>query len=170
MRNKRWYTDIKGLPWYEINKCWTIRNKKTLKTRKPHLWIRWYNTVGIRVNGKMRTLYVHRLVAETFIPNPLNLPEVNHIDWDKTNNRASNLERVTSSQNALHWRRTWLRTYDNRDKRKAVVWYNKDGTIAYEFESQAEAWRVLWLSRWSIGNVCRWIWKTYWWYIRKFKS
>ena len=46
----------------------------------------------IKVNGVGRSYFVHRLVAETFIPNPDNLPQINHKDEDKTNNRVDNLE------------------------------------------------------------------------------
>lgn len=46
--------------------------------------------------------YIHRLVAESFLSNPLNLPEVNHKDGDKTNNHVSNLEWVSSSDNKRH--------------------------------------------------------------------
>lgn len=62
-------------------------------TIKPHYDSRGcYQIVGLNKNGKHHTRLVHRLVAETFIPNQDNLPEVNHIDEDKTNNAVSNLE------------------------------------------------------------------------------
>ena len=55
-----------------------------------------------RVNLKRKSYLVHRLVAETFIPNPNNFPQVNHIDKDKTNNNVTNLEWCDSQQNNEH--------------------------------------------------------------------
>ena len=52
--------------------------------------------------GKVKTITVHRLVAQAFIPNPDSKPEVNHIDGDKKNNNMSNLEWCTSSENVQH--------------------------------------------------------------------
>jgi HNH endonuclease len=72
------------------------------KELKPHISKVGYVYIGITVNGKRYTRLLHRLVARTFIPNPLNLPEVNHKDGDKTNNRVHNLEWVSSSENQLH--------------------------------------------------------------------
>ncbi len=61
-----------------------------------------YEIVDLSKNGKIKTLYVHRLVAIAFIKNEYNKPEVNHIDGNKNNNNLSNLEWVTSSENIKH--------------------------------------------------------------------
>lgn len=60
---------------------------------------RGYLTVSV---GLRHPRYVHRLVAETFIPNPNNYPEVNHLDGNKKNNHVSNLEWCTRKRNKLH--------------------------------------------------------------------
>ncbi len=67
-----------------------------------------YAIVSIYENGKQKHLYVHRLVAKAFLPNPNNKPQVNHIDGNPKNNNASNLEWVTGSENMIHAYRTCL--------------------------------------------------------------
>jgi predicted XRE-type DNA-binding protein len=61
-----------------------------------------YRMVSISGNGSKRLRSVHRLVAESFIENPLNKPEVNHIDGNKLNNNVENLEWCTSAENQAH--------------------------------------------------------------------
>ena len=58
-----------------------------------------YLFAHIRINGKRRSYLVHRLVASAFLPNPQNLPQVNHKDENKTNNRVDNLEWCTHLYN-----------------------------------------------------------------------
>lgn len=53
-------------------------------------------------DNKRKAVKIHRLVGEHFIPNPQGKPQINHIDGDRTNNRADNLEWVTGSENMLH--------------------------------------------------------------------
>lgn len=65
-------------------------------------WARDYKKVNMNQNGKRVTKKIHRLVAESFIPNPLNKPQVNHIDGNKENNQVKNLEWVTASENISH--------------------------------------------------------------------
>lgn len=61
-----------------------------------------YTNIQLTKNNKPLTKRVHRLVAEAFVPNPNNKPVVNHIDGNKRNNLASNLEWMTYSENTLH--------------------------------------------------------------------
>jgi hypothetical protein len=61
-----------------------------------------YMFVGLSDGKKRTTFSVHRLVALLFIDNPHNYPEVNHIDFDKTNNKIENLEWVSHSDNSKH--------------------------------------------------------------------
>ena len=82
----------------------SINNNVQIQYPQVHLW----------KDGKDHTFYVHRLVAKAFIDNPLNLPEVNHIDGNRANNKVSNLEWVTSSENSYHASKTGLRIYTNR--------------------------------------------------------
>jgi len=71
--------------------------------------------------------YIHRLVASAFISNPDNLPEVNHINGDKTDNLVENLEWVTRSENHLHATRTGLR---GRGEKASGAKLNRDQAIA----------------------------------------
>jgi hypothetical protein len=73
------------------------------RVMKVHVDNKGYNRVSLHIDGIGRqTKLVHRLVAEQFLPNPLNLPQVNHIDGNKSNNAVSNLEWCTGQDNVTH--------------------------------------------------------------------
>lgn len=78
------------------------RNSKKTAFLRPAKDNKGYLRVGLQVNGKLITMKVHRLVAIAFIPNPENKPMVNHIDFNKENNRVENLEWVTAKENTQH--------------------------------------------------------------------
>ena len=95
--NEEWET-LRRYPMYQVSKFGRVGNIKTERVLKLCVNSSGYKKVVL--NGKNE--YVHRLVAETFIPNPHNLPEVNHKDGNKWNNCADNLEWVSKSENAKH--------------------------------------------------------------------
>lgn len=69
------------------------------KILKPRLQNSGYLTVNLSKDGKGLNKTVHRLVAEAFIPNPEELPEIDHIDGDKTNNMVENLQWISHVEN-----------------------------------------------------------------------
>ena len=71
-----------------------------------------YLCVNLSIDGKQTLKYIHRLVAEAFIPNPDNRPQVNHMDGNKQNNHVSNLEWATAKENMRHATETGLRDYE----------------------------------------------------------
>lgn len=79
-----------------------------------------YKQIQKFIDGKRRTLMVHRLVAMAFIPNPENKPEVNHIDGNKANNHYVNLEWTTKSENIKHGYDTGLLENVRKSKAKPV--------------------------------------------------
>lgn len=84
--------DIQGYENYQITddgRVWSKITNKWLKAT-DNGW--GYLKVNLYKNGKMKCCRVHRLVANAFLPNPENLPQINHKDEDKTNNNVSNLE------------------------------------------------------------------------------
>lgn len=83
-----------------------VGKEKILKQRTTK---KGYKKVGLCKNKKQKQHRIHRLVAITFLPNNLNLPEVNHIDGDKANNNLSNLEWCSPSHNMKHSFKTGLR-------------------------------------------------------------
>ena len=145
-----------------------------------------YKFVYIGKNGIISRYYVHRLVAEVFIPNPKNYPIINHKDENPRNNNADNLEWCTQKYNANyggHIRR--VREFMLSDKnpnrgrprpesfkekvRKPVIQFNKDGSFVKEWDSARTAGNTLGIQPQSITAVCRGRYHSYKNYIWKYK-
>lgn len=86
---------------YEVSNTGRVRRIGSKSDRIPND-SKGYLAVGLYANGKGSTKRIHRLVAEAFIPNPDNKPEINHKDGNRYNNSSSNLEWVTKRENCRH--------------------------------------------------------------------
>jgi hypothetical protein len=92
---------LDGLPVLLVSNLGNVYNKATERRCKFYN-CKGYRITSIRFKGKRKCVKAHRLVAMAFIPNPDNLPEVNHKNGIKSDNRVENLEWCTRSQNAKH--------------------------------------------------------------------
>ena len=109
----RWrnITDYEGI--YIVSDNGEVARIRTGKYRllKPRASKKGYLKVNLSRNGKMKTVYVHRLVAQHFIDNPNGYDEINHLDENKTNNRASNLEWCSRKHNVNYGSRTSIQKH-----------------------------------------------------------
>lgn len=123
------------------------RSTGEIKLMKQHKNNCGYLYVGLYVNGKQENFYVGRLVATAFIPNPDNLPEVNHINENKEDNRIENLEWCDRDYNCNHGTRNEKVA---KAKCKKVVCI-ETGEI---FESTNDVERKLGLAHDGISRCC----------------
>lgn len=115
-----------------------------------------YNRVTLYKGGKRHTYMVHRLVARAFCPNPENKPQVNHIDGNRFNNRAENLEWCTQAENNKHAWNTGLQPHDAMVKatRKSVLQIADNGEVVKVWDSMSDAARSLGLQVSNISHCC----------------
>ena len=115
---------------------------KPVKRQHGYLGVMLYGKGGHATRG-FKTFSVHRLVAEAFIPNPNGLPEVNHIDEDKTNNKAENLEWISHINNTNFGTAQLRRSQKMRNnmRSKPIGQYTKDGKLVAVYPSLAEVHR-----------------------------
>lgn len=127
----------------------------SMKLNKPIC--QWVDNVGYKQvklfkDGKKCYKRVHRLVAEAFLPNELNLPQVNHIDGDKLNNNISNLEWCDNKENTQHG-------YDNKlyhSKRRSIkinVYNKNNGEYICTYKSIRETADKLHINRKTLSRI-----------------
>ena len=157
---------IENYPNYTISDRGEIVNTNTNKELKGYIRKDGYVIISLSKGGKKYKCYLHRLVAETFIPNPDNLPQVNHKDEDKTNNCVSNLEWITPKDNC---------NYGTRNERqglghsKPIEQYDLEGNFIKEWDSAAQVERDLGFNHQNISKCCLGQQKTAYNYKWKFK-
>ena len=146
------FKKIKEFPQYEIDTKGRIRNSKG-KILNGYTNNKGYQMIHLRAKDKNKLYSIHRLVAETFIPNPLHLPEVNHIDENKLNNNINSLEWCTHTYNII------LGTGNKRrSKTKINSTYNVKSVQCIEtgmiYASVREAERQTGIDNSQISAVC----------------
>ena len=162
---KEVWKDIQGYEGkYQVSNLGNVKSLNYNNTCKEHLLnqtlCRGYMCIHLSKNCIHKWFLVHRLVATAFINNTDNLPEVNHIDEDKTNNCVSNLEWCDRKYNNNYGTRISrsLKTLKLRNREtaeRAVLQFTKDGKFVNEYKSISEAERSTGIYQSSIVSCCK---------------
>lgn len=176
MENEIW-KDIEGYEGlYQVSNLGRVKRVRSGRIRTQKIAKNGYCQVNLSKNNQVNFYLVHRLVANAFIPNPNNLPQVNHKDENKTNNHIENLEWCTQSYNNLWGTGTerqnysrhkndpqglsWKKALKTRDKNnnvnssKRVCQYSLVGNLITVFNSISETSRKLGINVADISNCC----------------
>jgi hypothetical protein len=125
---------------------------KTGNERRGYLGIQLFKS------KKFKNVYIHRLVAEAFIPNPERKETINHINGNKLDNRVENLEWVSNGENVKHAFRTGLNGTEHMRNHKgsvAVAQYDKSMVLIRTYPSMMEAERQTHIASRSIALCCK---------------
>lgn len=145
------YGRVRSLERISINYGQVIHSKILAATDNGH----GYKYVCLCKNGEIKKSYIHRLVATTFIPNPLNLPVINHKDELKSNNSIDNLEWCSYEYNNKYGTarfRSYKTRRDNGNTR-GIDMYNKDGVLVKHYECALDLEKDG-ISRRAVYGVC----------------
>ena len=142
---------------YEVSNLGRVKSlprkdsKGGIKSQRETIW--GYLLCQLWKDGKGKNHSVHRLVAEAFIPNPEVKQTVNHIDCNKHNNRADNLEWATQSENVRH--SVKLGHYESSGARsKPIIQRERNGYFENRFKSMQEAARITGVPAANIWKCC----------------
>lgn len=150
------FKDIKNYKGiYQISNFGRVKSLKRNIILKPSTNKKGYLQV-VLYNNASKTVRIHRLVAEAFIPNPNNLPQVNHKDGNKINNFFNNLEWVNNSENQKH--AFSLKLQDNRGNKnprvRKINQYDLNGNLIKTWNSIYDITNELHINRSCIWRCC----------------
>lgn len=153
---KEEWKDIKGFEgWYQVSNEGKVFSVKSNILLNPYIVNNGYCIVTLCKDKRKYRRSVHRLVAQSFMPNPENKPEINHKDGDKTNNCVKNLEWVTREENEKH---AWANGLKRLVGCKKVL----DKDTGFVYPSVGEAARQTGKFAISISRSCRCAKKSRW--------
>ena len=178
LQNEIWkpISGFEGL--YEISNYGRVKSLGNgIYNSKKKILIPWKENCGyLRIllskNGTHKHYSVHRLVATTFLPNPENLPQVNHRDEDKQNNHVDNLEWCSSKYNINYGTaidRRVKKQINHKKLSKPVLQYDLKGNFIAEYPSLSEVQRKFGFLQGNISSCCLGKLKSAYGYIWKFK-
>ena len=130
MIGDKFMKDIKGYEGlYGITSCGKVWSYKRKKFLTPVVNNKGYLYVTLWKDGEKKMYRLHRLVAEAYLPNPSNLPDVDHIDNDKTHNYVNNLQWITHRDNV------------RKSCNKPILQFSLDGEFIREWPSTIDVGR-----------------------------
>jgi hypothetical protein len=150
---------------YKISDTGLVKSygkNKHEKILKPNLNHKGYEVVHLsnpNKEGYKTSCMVHRLVAEAFIPNPENKPQVNHIDGNKLNNNMKNLEWCTNLENHEHKLKNNL--YPETHKPKRVGKFDSEGNLLETFDSIYSAAKSVESTQYNVSRAVNGLRKTF---------
>lgn len=153
------WKDIKGYEGlYQISNLGDVKRISSGKILKPYSH-NGYIRVALSKDNTPKHMDIHRLIAQAFIPNPENKPEINHKDGNKENNSIQNLEWCTRKENMSHAKKMGLwKMTDNMkkglDQSKRTYQYDRDYNFIQSFESADEASRQLHINAGNLHSCC----------------
>lgn len=157
------FRNIKDYENYQVSnygriKSFIIYGKyKNIRILKAHKNYKGYFLVSLTKNKQKKLKLIHRLVAQEFIGNKFNKPQINHIDGNKQNNMINNLEWCNNSENQIHAIKNGLKNMScltNKTSFKTIQ-YDMQMNKINEFKSASEASRITGVSQTGISLCCR---------------